>query len=723
MISQCSIPEVKEEVIGYALDERKQRLGQFQDLGPPDLITLVKYLPSSGNTNTTNTPNTGAKADSATLTSTDPSLLLNGLHSHDKLKGEVGTFFYSVGADTSDPASITIFLKNIADLIAEEPQNWFSKKKSFQVARISLSTWNSFRKCDMNIVVHMPGTVSMFVLDSNGEQLHIDPESDDGKIIWAEVFVSDVARALMLMKDNYEDGESQHLVETVIINPLSAGEIDKVADTFIKIFPIVYENGEFLGSPCDVINVSKTNNYLAETLLEVVSLTNSVAQCKEMLLKLMERYPEALILLVRVMLANDMEIDAIQLIHNQLEEIENYDAASETTKKPLFPLDYKSELLCVEAEFLLMNKKDFKLAQMLAQSAVNCAPSEFKPWHLLTNAYIKLNDIENALLSLNACPMSSLKEKYILKRIVPFPADNSLHLPLPVDVLLDEVTTLDPQEVQKEHQTADQALVNLAAANLKSTFQIAYKSLTSLVQITGWETLLRIRSKIFVMEDEYQNSSEELHNPRVSNDGASLDTSTSTLRVKRLCERWLDNLFMLLYEDLKTYTMWQSEQLYFEAQNSSYTKLTFEWELYGLCARRLGHFPEAARSFQQGLLQRFSPQSARKLLEYCVNERERVRQLSNVPNSKMTSSQIMTRVSELDSSIIDLCVKIYCWNHRWYIEFSRQVIQSMAVVIQDLGITKVSNEIASKYPETVAKLMKDDVLDFFTKYTNDYYDL
>ena len=102
---------------------------------------------------------------------------------------------------------------------------------------------------------------------------------------------------------------------------------------------------------------------------------------------------------------------------------------------------------------------------------------------------------------------------------------------------------------------------------------------------------------------------------------------------KRLCERWLDNLFMLLYEDLKTYTLWQTEQLYFEAQNTTYNKLTFEWELFGLCARRLGHYPEAAKAFQKGSVPEVLPKLQRSLLEYCVNERQRVRQLSNVQNS------------------------------------------------------------------------------------------
>lgn len=732
MITQSSIPEVKEDNIGYALNERKQKLSQVLDLGPPDLITMVKYSASSANTNNTTTaPNSATASKSGEVETVDPSNMLTELHSHDKLKGEIGSYFYSLGCDTSDPTSITIFLKQIADIIVEQPQIWFGKKKNFQIARISLSTWNTFRKCDMNIVVHIPGTVQLFILQANGEQLDVKPDTNDSNLIWAETFISGVVRSMMLMKDNYEDGELQNLVETLIINPMASGEIDSVADTFINLFPMVYEHGDLLGGPCNVINVSRTNNYLVETLIELVNMTHGVDKARVMLEELIKTYPEVIIILVRILLANDNEIDAMELLHDQLMEIEKYNDVNNINSAmgPIFPQDYRSELLCVQVNFLIDVKKDFKLAQVLAQTAVNCAPSEFQPWYLLSKAYIKLNDIENALLSLNACPMTSIKEKYLLKRVVPFQSESSLHLPLPMDAVLDGVTSLNPQDIQQEHKNADPALANLAAAGLKATFPYAYKLLTDIVQKTGWENLLKIRSKLFVMEDEYQNSTEEVYkagvnesNIAIKSDSGSIDTTASYLRAKRLCERWLDNLFMLLYEDLKTYTLWQGEQVYFEAQNSTYNKLTFEWELYGLCANRLGHFPEAAQAFQKGLSQRFASLSAKKLLEYYINERTRIRQLSNLSNSNMTSGQIMSRINELDQQIIDLIVKICCWNHRWYIEFSRLLIISTGIVIEDLGITKVSNEIAAKYPESVSKLVNNNILDFFSKYTNDYYD-
>lgn len=730
MITQSSIPEVREEVIGFALNERKAILPQCQDLGPPDLITMVKYVPSSAN-NTNPQSTSNSNGNSGATTAADPAAVLAEIHSHDKLKGAIGTFFYTLGIDTSDPTSISISLKQISDAIAEKPQKWFGKFKNFHVARISLSTYNIFRRCDVNVIVHIPGAVQTYVLDSNGEHMAVNgnqttptvasttsanpiDQASDMDMIWAETFISGVIRSIMFMKDNAEDGEAQPLVETLILNPLTSGKLDDVASTFIKLFPLVYERGVFTEAPCHVLVPTRTNNYLIETLVEVVRLTKSVDQCREMLEELIKSFPDAVIVLAQVLLACDYEIDAIDIINREVLPHGEEDEAL----NPIF----RSELLCLQAKFLMNVKNEYKLALDVAQSAVKFSPSEFIPWFLLTKIYIKLNDIENALLALNSCPMAQTQERYVLKRAVPIGSEENLHLPLPENIGIDEVLQLNPSDVNKEQLNSDPSLTKSAALNLKSTYLLAYKLLTEIVQITGWENLLKCRSKIFVMEDEYQISTDEVS---IANQSQSVDEAPSgehTMRTKRLCDRWLDNLFMLLYEDLKIYTLWQTEQLYFEAQNSKYKKLTYEWEAFGLCARRLGHLPEAAKAFQKGLTQRFAPMSARMLLDYYVKEHLRIRIQSLSPNSDLTSSQIIVHINDLDSRIIDLCVKLCCWNHRWYIEFSIQLLDALSVAVQDMGIMKVINEIASRYSDPVVNVMKENFLDFLENYTNGFFD-
>lgn len=679
---------VKENTIGHALEERKAKIPQFQDLGPPDMISMTKYIPSSSSSSSQSNNKRPMALEPTTSINT------NDLHAHDKLKGEMGTFLYCVGADTSDPTSIAVFLKTLADVIAEEPQVWFGKHKHYKVARITYSTWNAFRRCDVKVVVHIPGAVQSYVLDSRGEVIQIGQE--DRELLWAETFISGVVRSFAMMTDNFEEGEVNSVVETRILNPLISGEIGDVGENFIRLFPLVYTQGPTLGASYDVAVVSRTNNYLCDTLLHLMRLTENFDLCLDVLDTMLPDFPEVVVLKARALFAADREIDAIKLIHDDL------------AKQGSAILEYRGELLCVQAKFLLDKKKDYSAAQSIAQAAVNCSPSEFRPWYLLVASYIGLNDIENALLTLNGCPMTPLKEKYVYKRVVSVPQDSpNLHLPLPIDVILEEVTGLNSQDVITEHKSVDPGLLNLPAANLKSTFQIAYKFLTEIVQKTGWESLLKYRSKIFVMEEEYQVAS------TTSSESETTAQPTERLRSKRLCERWLDNLFMLLYEDLKTYTLWQAEQLHFEAQNTQYVKSTFEWELLGLCAFRLGHYHEAAKAFQAGLAQRFSAQSSRKLLQYYLREHENLKDSTDLP-----SSHVMAIVSDLDNKIIDLCVKLCCWNHRWYSEFSVILLDALSVVIEDMGITKVSNEVASRFPDSVVKLIEDNLLSFFSDHTH-----
>ncbi|AET37698.1 ChAPs family protein Ecym_1472 [Eremothecium cymbalariae DBVPG len=682
MFSQGSIPEVKEDTPGFALEQRKAKLAQFQDLGPPDLISISKYISSSGK----NSSHKRATSVSQDISSQEPA---------EKLKGVIGTYLYCTGADTSDPTSIAVFLKSIADCISEEPQIWFGKQKPFKVSKISYCTWNIFRQCDVNVTVHIPGTVQSFVVDVRGELLQLDESEHD--LLWAETFISGVARTLMMMLDNFEDGEVNSVVETRILNPFTSSEIGDIATSFITLFPLVYHQGPRLGAPPHIGCISHTNNYLVETLLQLARLTNNFEPCRHMLEKLRPSNPEVVVVLSRLLIQADREVDAIKMIHKEL-------SSDETT-------EYNSELLCIETEFLLDRKNDLELARDTSQAAVNSAPSEFWPWYLLVKSFTALGDIENALLTLNTCPMSPLKEKYVFKRIITVTQESgNLHLPLPVDVILEEVTGLNSQDVIAEHKSVDPALTNLPAANLKSNFQLAYSLLAEIAKKTGWEPLLKYRAKLFVMEEEYQSASTP-----------SIDSETPQgLRSKRLCERWLDNLFMLIYDDLKIYTIWQAEQLHFEAQNTQYIKTTFEWELLGLCANRLHHYHEAAKAFQNGLRQRFSAQSCRKLLQYYLKEREFV--IHRGGASGMISSQIVNTISTQDNRIIDLCVRLCCWNHRWYSEFSLMLLDAIAVVLQDMDQTKMQNEVASRFPESVVNLFQKNVLDFFAEYTRGEYD-
>lgn len=183
------------------------------------------------------------------------------------------------------------------------------------------------------------------------------------------------------------------------------------------------------------------------------------------------------------------------------------------------------------------------------------------------------------------------------------PPPNKMHLPILQEAMLEEMNE-DHFDPKQDH--VDPMLLKLPAANLKGTFAKAYKILTEITSQIGWDTLLKCRSSVFVMEEEYReekknssvatlrgtprqsedrvssngtdeksetNGDEKSEDetdigaasiekpesavpaePKGSDDGTPPDDERSLaekythFQNKRLCERWLDNLFMVLYE-------------------------------------------------------------------------------------------------------------------------------------------------------------------------------
>jgi len=97
---------------------------------------------------------------------------------------------------------------------------------------------------------------------------------------------------------------------------------------------------------------------------------------------------------------------------------------------------------------------------------------------------------------------------------------------------------------------------------------------------------------------------------------------------KRLCERWLDNLFMVLYEDLRVWTIFRAEVAHYKTQRVAYKKTGMEWEILGDLGIRLNHKEEAKEAYQRSLdSMRFSQKPWLKLLEMYSEEGDLQRSL------------------------------------------------------------------------------------------------
>lgn len=510
------------------------------------------------------------------------------------------------------------------------------------------------------------------------------------------------------------------------------------------------------------------SNHLTTGLLKYFQTTGRYASGVNLFEKLRSQNVEVASLLAKVLFQGNEEVQGVRALHQSLKEL---------------PMDYV--MLDTQAEFLLKKAKTatspeqkeerLRMALGCADRSTIAAPSEFGTWARLAQVYVTMEDWENALTILNSCPMFTYQDKDA--PIMPEPKD--VFLPTLPETRLDEI---DSEPESRYSEQVDPSLLNLRAAGYRGTFKQAYSILTEMTAKIGWDQLLKIRSSVFVMEDEYRNDKPELTTPAKRNastdalrgtpdptpangdatdddgedgdeeeeadekkpkgpetdslaptltpngqtedalekpsstvdpdeirksegenvrlchthressirgiphlltpktQGTNDDDHLSRLNNKRLCERWLDSLFMVLYEDLRVYTIWRTQMAQYRAQSMQYKKSAEEWEILGSLAERLQHTDEAVEAYRACLAQRFSPKALTGILR--VFEKNK--------NTRET---------------VAATIRLVTWQYRWYSEFSPELLHTIRTLIEDEGALKVRSIIqATNLPQTVLDL-------------------
>lgn len=206
--------------------------------------------------------------------------------------------------------------------------------------------------------------------------------------------------------------------------------------------------------------------------------------------------------MAQVLISADEEVQAVKLLHDAIQDL---------------PMDYS--LLDCQAAFC-RSKGRPELALECAKRSVIAAPSEFGTWARLAETYVNLEQWDLALLTLNSCPMFTHQDKDTPQ--MPEPA--RVLLPVLADSLLDEI---DEGPTANDIEMIHPSLRKLHAAGYKGTFHKAYSLLTEITAKIGWDQLLRVRSQVFVMEEEYRSEKQS-----GGNQGGVTSQNTSTTALK-----------------------------------------------------------------------------------------------------------------------------------------------------------------------------------------------
>ncbi|KAF9920865.1 hypothetical protein FBU30_009187 [Linnemannia zychae] len=753
------IPEFIEREMGESLQARLDALGTFKELGAPDLCHIIKV-------------------------NVKPAIK------------ETSSYHYVSGIDASSSASLAAYLNSLTYAI-DESHAWFSKGAQWRIRSGVYCCYNAFSRVDVRVEVKIPGGVESYAINLRGERQEATPA------IWQETYMSAMLRSIL-----YSDDANYRIPGFRKLDPIPDESAQK---RFFEAAEQLFFKGSLLGSNPEIQLPTIVNNHLTAAIMKYCQESFRFDLAVQFFEPLFRLEPEVASLLAQSYIGTDEELKAINVLYDALKQM---------------PQSYA--LLHVQADFL-RGKGKLEMALRLAKQAVNLAPSEFITWAKLTEVYIDLGDYESALLTLNSCPMFTFSERDLQR----MPKAAKAHLPIRSDIDL----SLIDDETGRENE-ADPALLRLPAPSLRGTFSSAYNLLTRLVSRIGWDELLRCRSLVFVMEEEYRLQKEaeetmrkgsqaktvshhdELEVPnrdqllspngtpipiikisteserereqeeaeeearakaveaalekakeeaalekareeedaddnaepsmediklddlsihsdkdqdgekdqddekdqdaenetedkgddetvadrskfqgkqieKPSTAAASEDEENSTnedddeielsfsFSNKRLCDRWLDNLFMVLYEDLRQYTIWRAEVQHFKAVNAPYRKSGLDWEIYGDLATRLHHRDEAKDAYQRCAEQKFSAKALLRLLELYSDE-------GNLHRA------------------MEVAIKLCVYQERWYHEtiFPTAIAYNLNKLIQAEGLAKVENTlIALKTSPAVFKLM------------------
>ncbi|GAA5965522.1 hypothetical protein JCM3765_007363 [Sporobolomyces pararoseus] len=753
-------PEFVELELGESLVSRTETLASFRELGPPDLCHVIKTTGKAG-------------------------------------QKDMGSYHYVSGVDASSSASLAAYLNSLTYTVEEAPTWFFSSagaKSAWKIRGGAFCSFNAFSRVDVRVEVKIPGGVEAYVVDVRGERHEATPQ------MWQEVYLSAVLRAIL-----YADDANYRLAGFRKLDPITSPDAEL---KFIAAAEHAFFKGWQLGSEPEIQVATVVSNHLTSGLMKYFGDSFRFGPAVNLFEKLVVKDGEVACLLAQSYLGMNEEVKAVRVLQSALQN---------------HPQSYS--LLHVQCDFLrTKGKHDWALK--LAKQAVNCAPSEFVTWAKLTQVNIELGRYSDALLTLNSCPMFTYNERDLHR----MPTPTKSHLPVKDFIAASGI--LDEENSSSNSTDADVALLRLPAPSLRGTFAKAYVLLAKLVSQIGWDELLKCRSQVFVMEEEYRmhraqdmtgdspmappkdgegddesvkegfgplaiatdeesdsgsirrrddNSTptqttaaavssppvslppngvpiiavngetsdgeqvvpdsdddqpgiptikvstesdgererEELKKFEASEEGrkareiekpgqakqedekendentaadtaAAKDGAGNGLENKRLCERWLDNLFMVLYEDLRVYTIWRAEVAHFKAQHLPYRKTGTEWEILGELAQRLHHKEESKDAFQRALDQKFSAKAWLKLLEMYADEGDVQRSLN-------------------------AAIRLSVYQHRWYMEMSypTAVAHQLFKLIQRDGLAKISYSLVSmNVPQAILKGVMQPVFSY-----------
>lgn len=552
-------------------------------------------------------------------------------HYDSSRKDEVGEYHYVTGIDCSSEVMPIAYLSTL--------------RLSQRLGKESICTFcsvNIFSHIDLRIKFENEKMYDITAVDCKSDNVHV-PMDDK---LWKELFLSAMIRSVIFNKDR--EWKLPGMVELPIGIDNGMGYAESIIEMLCEFIPRYKETGTDLTK---TTAISPLHNYLTETLISYLSLTPKLHEyCITILDKLskVDKANEVLYQIVKCKVAfnsNSLDLITISCISETLAKFFNNAFRLKKTQLTVF-----ADLLNLQVEFLI-KKKDYELALIIALKSTKLVPDNFYSWYFLAQSYISLGQYNSALLAINSTPkllsVDPNKEVYWMlgldrlyyKKPQGQVAETSLNsheyhqaltkftnanerdmdsitfgrIIMPANTIgymknifegaaLNIGPVYGPQSLNlidyvSREEVGAVSYISLLERNSQKNvlpwyMHKIYGLLMSIVKKCSWNGLLELRSSIFVMESEHS----------VVQQGTLLQ-----IRKKRMCEKWLDRLFMQIYQDLKV-------SLNSPALKDSKSS-GLEWELLGILLAKTEDWSEAVACLRTSIMARFDVLAAEKLLK------------------------------------------------------------------------------------------------------------
>ncbi|KAI3649808.1 hypothetical protein MP228_005440 [Amoeboaphelidium protococcarum] len=466
--------EFYEQDKGEALIARIEAMKNFNALGPPDLVHLVKVAASNGNSSSS----------------------LSGA-------SESGSYHVVTGVDCSSSASIAVYLTNAASAAANSQTNVLQKQKqqskqeSYVLQPLSLEdylsssdsgdnqpasarptstqskskaikhskqslkfgtycVWNAFSRVDVRVEVRIPGGVASYAIDPHGNKRIAMTD-----LLWEETYVSAALRSMSIsyssplspdpitavLSPYVGDSQYNHLYQQLITVQMSVKNFQFVSkaearrrsqelEDLLASCANLFKSGYRIGFP-DLTQVTSSSypkdgvhNYLSQTLHQYFVHTGQYELGIKFFSQFEDEYREVSTFIAHYKLRLGDSSGGMRELCNALLSPRQDNGSNVGAEDKVSPQLRYPEVLKAQA-IQLQRDGHTEHAIQLLKHCVELSPSDYQLWICLARAFCHTSDYKTALIVLNMIPFANsfqniggfgvggLQHKSVFKKLSP----------------------------------------------------------------------------------------------------------------------------------------------------------------------------------------------------------------------------------------------------------------------------------------------------------------